>query len=281
MVERWNGTVAQMLTTFVDEHEKNWDEMVPYVVFAFNTSKHAATKVTPFELIYGRKVTTPMEVALGIGATRERSTVDYAQEVVIKLKEGLRAAKEASDKMKRAQERRQLKAAEEAHSHEYKIGDKVWLDIRQTEKGESKKFAKKFEGPYEVTMVHTNYITIKKHDGKEAKVHVERVKLFKERDLSASEDEAEAQEAADEGEEIAVIPDQSQLLPNDLIGKRVRVYWSGEKKWFDGLVTKRNKRQHIVEYDDGDVKSERLLGYSQRIAPPWKLLVRRRSDVSL
>ena len=42
------------------------------------------------------------------------------------------------------------------------------------------------------------------------------------------------------------------------IGARVRIYWTGEKRWFKGVVTKKQYEDghsiHHVKYDDGDTK---------------------------
>jgi len=35
MVERFNRTLATMLSAFVDEHQRNWDEQLPYVMMAY------------------------------------------------------------------------------------------------------------------------------------------------------------------------------------------------------------------------------------------------------
>ena len=61
----------------------------------------------------------------------------------------------------------------------------------------------------------------------------------------------------------------------------MRVWWSGARKWFDGTVIKRKKKLHVVQYDDGEVKAERLLGYAANLAPKWKLLVKRRGSGAL
>jgi len=58
------------------------------------------------------------------------------------------------------------------------------------------------------------------------------------------------------------------------------VYWSGDKAWYDGLVVNRKLRLHVIKYDDGEVKAERLLGYPKGMFPEWKLLERRRSGAS-
>jgi hypothetical protein len=270
-----------MLTTNMEENETDWDKMVPYVVFAYNSSQHAATKTSPFELVQGRKARLPIEVAMGARPSEERSTIEYANEQLVQMQEGFRAAREAANQVKRAQERRSLKGGEDALV--IKEGVKVWLDIRQSEPGASKKLAKKYEGPYEVVKKHgDNYVVIAKEDGEQVKVHVERLKPFKARNGASAQLQGDNVEhdVDDAAGEVEVEPNRD-MLPNDLLGKRVRVWWSGEKKWFDGSVTKRKRRMHVVQYDDGEVKAERLLGHNAKVAPARKLLVRRGSAGTL
>ena len=38
-----------------------WDQLIPYVVFAYNTTSHTSTGETPFFLMYGRDPEIPME----------------------------------------------------------------------------------------------------------------------------------------------------------------------------------------------------------------------------
>jgi len=47
-------------------------------------------------------------------------------------------------------------------------------------------------------------------------------------------------------------------------------------EWFKGVVTGRQKRQHVVMYDDGEVRPEGLMSYKKGVK--WRLLERRRSD---
>jgi transposase InsO family protein len=272
LVERWNGTVVQSLRASMDDDIKSWDEKVLFITFAYNTAINAATKRTPFELVQGRMARLPIDVVLGTRPSEARSTSEYANELLIRMQEGFREARESSDQQKRARERRSSKEGEGARVGFIKQGDKVWLDVRDKD---ASKLDKKYEGPYDVVEVHNaNYVTIAKEDGERAKVHLERLKSYKPR---VNEPSVVISEDHGDEDEVEVDPDPS-MLPNDLIGKRVRVWWSGERKWFDGVVKARKKRQHVVHYDDGDIKAERLLGYDKRYSPAWKLLVRRRSD---
>ena len=44
----------------------------------------------------------------------------------------------------------------------------------------------------------------------------------------------------------------------DLVGRRIRVYWAGERKCFDGVVTEWDGEVHTVQYDDGMVCGDTL-----------------------
>ncbi|KZR95539.1 Uncharacterized protein APZ42_010697, partial [Daphnia magna] len=43
LVERLNHTLADMLSMYVSSDHKNWDESLPFVTFAYNTSRHEST----------------------------------------------------------------------------------------------------------------------------------------------------------------------------------------------------------------------------------------------
>ena len=45
-VERFNKTVCAMLAMFVAEKQRDWDSILPKVVFAYNTCKHETTRHT-------------------------------------------------------------------------------------------------------------------------------------------------------------------------------------------------------------------------------------------
>ena len=55
LTERFNRTLKTMLSCFVNEHQNDWDEYLQYLAYAYNTSTHATTNHTPFEVVYGRK----------------------------------------------------------------------------------------------------------------------------------------------------------------------------------------------------------------------------------
>jgi hypothetical protein len=63
--ESSNKTLLKLVKKNIEEHQKKWHEVLSEVLWAHRISKHGATKVTPFELVYGQKVVLPIEVNLG------------------------------------------------------------------------------------------------------------------------------------------------------------------------------------------------------------------------
>jgi hypothetical protein len=48
----------------IEENPKRWHEVLSEALWAHHISKHSATKVTPFKLVYGQEVVLSIEVNL-------------------------------------------------------------------------------------------------------------------------------------------------------------------------------------------------------------------------
>ncbi|GFV33106.1 hypothetical protein TNCV_509451 [Trichonephila clavipes] len=64
LTERFNKTLADILSMYVDVEQKNWDEILPFVTFAYNTAKQETTGFTPFYLLHGREAETTLDTML-------------------------------------------------------------------------------------------------------------------------------------------------------------------------------------------------------------------------
>ena len=62
MVERFNQTLKAMLRKFVSDTGSDWDQWLPYLLFAYREVPQASTRYSPFELLYGRQVRGPLDV---------------------------------------------------------------------------------------------------------------------------------------------------------------------------------------------------------------------------
>ena len=63
-LERFHQTFKTMLRTYCLEHDKDWDSGVPLLLFAVRDSVHESLGFTPFELIFGHNVRTPLKSGL-------------------------------------------------------------------------------------------------------------------------------------------------------------------------------------------------------------------------
>jgi hypothetical protein len=52
-VESSNKTLINLIKKKIEENPKRWHEILLEALWAHLISKHSATKVTPFELVYG------------------------------------------------------------------------------------------------------------------------------------------------------------------------------------------------------------------------------------
>ena len=51
-----------MIRKFTESNQKDWDEHLPYLLFAYREVPQESTGFSPFELLYGRRVRGPLDV---------------------------------------------------------------------------------------------------------------------------------------------------------------------------------------------------------------------------
>jgi hypothetical protein len=64
----------------ISDNPKHWHKILSDALWAHRISKHSATKVSPFELVYGQEVVLPMEISLNaIRFARQKylTVIDY------------------------------------------------------------------------------------------------------------------------------------------------------------------------------------------------------------
>ena len=66
LVERFNRTLTDMLAKTVERNGKNWDTLLPYVLFAYRTSPQQSTGESPFYLLFGHDPELPTKASLAI-----------------------------------------------------------------------------------------------------------------------------------------------------------------------------------------------------------------------
>lgn len=125
LVERFNQTLKNMLRRVLVEDKRDWDRLLPYVLFAYREVPQASTGFSPFELVYGRDVRGPLDVLQEEWASPKTES-DSIVEYVLKVKTRLELAKEMVERnMTEAQEDQRKWYDKKARETQLQPGDKV------------------------------------------------------------------------------------------------------------------------------------------------------------
>jgi hypothetical protein len=62
--ESSNKTLTKLIKKKIEENQRRWHEVLSETLWAHRISRHGATKVTPFELVYGQEAMLPVEMNL-------------------------------------------------------------------------------------------------------------------------------------------------------------------------------------------------------------------------
>ena len=57
--ENFNMTLLAMLAMFVSQEHDNWDDLLPFMMLAYNTTVHTTTGFTPYRLVFGDECNLP------------------------------------------------------------------------------------------------------------------------------------------------------------------------------------------------------------------------------
>jgi transposase InsO family protein len=211
LVERFNRTMKEMLQKYVDTRHTDWDLYVPFVVFAYNTSAHKALDgLTPFQMLYGRKPTLPVDAML-LPAETQRVLTEGEQSYYADLQHGLQLLhSHGRHSLQRQQRERIWRRSARGNVPSFKVGDVVWIKegaaelTPDGEPGVARKLLPRWKGPFIVTRVvgALNYV-VQGPGGYEKLVHVERVKIHRQDggQPPPGEDSSDDDDAGDSGPE--------------------------------------------------------------------------------
>ena len=152
--ERFNQTLINMLSMYTDADQHDWDDHLPFVLFAYRSAVQSSTKHSPFYLMYGRNPIFPVDIALAPTVTNPR-VLEYAQT----LKDRLELAYEvAHSNIEVAQQINKFHYNQQQKQGplEYFVGDQVWVFHPAGKTGPAKKLLRKWKGPFEVQVVKSN-----------------------------------------------------------------------------------------------------------------------------
>jgi len=146
--ERTNQELEQYLRMYVNHRQNNWAEWLVMAEFAFNNKVHTATKISPFQVNYGREPRMGFDI-------RKKGKNEKVEEFVREMKERHEEARAVLVKSQEEMKRQADRSRKEAEK--YKVGDKVLISTKdfskELMKRAMKKLTEKFIGLYVVRKI--------------------------------------------------------------------------------------------------------------------------------
>ncbi|CAF1349706.1 unnamed protein product [Adineta steineri] len=140
-IERFNATMDGKIAALCNERRTNWDEILQYVTFNYNTSIHATTKQIPFEMMHGRQVILPFDqqneiISLTQDPEHSQKIIDYLEKLT----------EEARKNILKCQQQYKTRYDLNRQELTIKINDLVLVKT----KNQRNKFDIRYEGPFRI-----------------------------------------------------------------------------------------------------------------------------------
>lgn len=149
--ERDNRTIEDILRSYVNSLQDDWDEYLPFAEIAYNKSIQASTGFSPYYLMTGRELPTLLSRALeSAHEVKNEAAAEHAK----KWHQALELAK---DNILKAQARQIKYADEHRRDLSFAVGDRVLLSTANLRRSGimvgAPKLLPKFIGPYRISKV--------------------------------------------------------------------------------------------------------------------------------
>ena len=166
-----------MLWKAATEEGKDWDKLVPYLLFAYQEVPQASIGFSPFELLYGRDVRGPLDILRESWESSQKSDENIISYVLSTQDKLSKMAELVQENLSKAQARRKSWYDKNARVREFQPGDPVLVLLPTA----TSKLLAQWQGPYQVVkrMGKVTYM-VDMHDHKKRRrvFHVNMLKTF-------------------------------------------------------------------------------------------------------
>ena len=146
LVERFNQTLKLMLRKTTAKEGKDWDRLLPFLLFAYREVPQASTGFSPFELLYGHQVRGPLDILSESWQSDEKSDESIISHI-LSTREKLEKMKELADtNVEQAQLQQKQWFDRNAREREFQAGDMVLLLLPSS----TSKLLAQWQGPFKV-----------------------------------------------------------------------------------------------------------------------------------
>lgn len=166
-IERYHRTLGHYLKMFTSDEKDDWDELIPFALFVYNTTKHSVTQYSPHFLLYGFDVEIPTNLK------SNPSPIYNYENYTSVMRNRLKTAHEIARKNTREKKELNKKYYDRnANTNQFKIGDSVLL----WEENRNHKFSSPYGGPYVIMDIPSEENCIIKYKNKNKTVHKNKLK---------------------------------------------------------------------------------------------------------
>jgi hypothetical protein len=148
LTERFNRTLLERLAFYVNHHHDDWDQHLPYALFAYRSAQHASTGFTPYFLLFNQEPHLPSNIA--IRPTEKQKSQDQIFERIDQ------SFGQAQHNIIQAQKQQKRNYNNRRKEHNYFKGEYIWIFNPVIKSHESKKFVFHWTGPYQIIEIYNN-----------------------------------------------------------------------------------------------------------------------------
>ena len=252
LVEKNNRMILDTLKQYTQTQVRIWADLIPHVVYAYNTSVHSSSKMTPFELMFGRKGRLPTDLVMHRPKPNYNDTNRYVAELTEKMYLSHKDARNNS-RLARAEQEKYYNL--KAKKRRFEVGNYVFITnerkkAKRKNKDDCRKLRLPWLGPCQIVKQISDIVYKVKFidSGKTEVVHENRMKLAHNRDLEVGTGTAVNKEATTNHKYQL----RSKHEPQAQAAERL--------EWIGQSDTSSDEEVLIEEHDSDDRETEQLYG---------------------
>jgi len=239
---------------YINHRQNNWAEWLAMAEFTFNNKVHTVTKMSPFQVNYGRELKMGFDI-------RKKGKNEKAEEFVREMKKRHEEARAALVKAQEGMKRQVDRSRKE--TEEYKIEDRVLISTKdfsaELMKRAIKKLTEKFIRPYVVKkIVSENAVELELPASLRIHpvVNVRRIVKYREQVEEQKKIPPPPIEVAGEKEyEVEEILDRQERRGKTKYLIKWKEYMAEENMW-EGVENLKNAMEKVEEFEKGRFEEE-------------------------
>lgn len=153
--ERTHRTLADRLTPFMLDN-KQWENMLPAIVFSINCCVNESCKYSPFEIVYGKRPTFRLALAQTVNFRDLPKDIHTYINNCVDCLTAIRH--EVKCNTLKAQEKMEVLSNEKVRELKLSVGDFVYL-LKDPE-GPGQKFKQTYDGPFLINKLSSPHLIV-------------------------------------------------------------------------------------------------------------------------